>query len=282
MPCSLVATSVVGASGCKAICLSNFRPVPRLCLMVYPSRCTPRFWRVFGHSAGSTAFVKASAFWSLVPTRLSSTSSRSNCSFTEARLTRWTRLRSLSFMEYPAVTTFAQAVLSLRSLNNTGRPSVAEYNSTNGNPSSKSTYDSATVSVSVVLRHVAVCFFDSRANGNDVCGPDNCSHPPVVLLYEYVHRLRSSLRLRKVQNKHFLRYITHTTKQHSDLGALKVAHGTVQVCITGLRPGLYRGRQPSDNSQQVGASKACQQVSSKCCWQKLPERHAHLLQRIPC
>ena len=154
--------------------------------MVYPSRCTPRFWRVLGYNAGSTALVKASAFWSLVPTRLNSTSSRSNCSFTEAKITRCTPLRCLSFLEYPAVTTFAHAVLSSRSL------SIAQHNSTNGKACSKSTYDNATVSASVVLQHVAVCFFDSHAKPNNFLGPDNCSHPPVALWVSSSSRQQSA------------------------------------------------------------------------------------------
>ena len=157
-PCGPVATSVIGASGSKAIRLSKFRPVPDVYFMVYPSRCTPRFWRVLGYNAGSTALVKASAFWSLVPTRLNATSSRSNCSFTEAKITRCTPLRCLTFLEYPAVTTFAHAVLSSRSL------SIAQHNSTNGKACSKSTYDNGTVSASVVLQHVAVL-----DKGNSMC-----------------------------------------------------------------------------------------------------------------
>ena len=122
--------------GLKVISWVIFKPAEELFMISYLS-CTQSIDNAASQSVPERALVNMSAFWYFVPTNMSSVSSLSNCSLTDAKLILWTLFKCLSFLEYPGVHTFGHASLSSRILNKTLLCKSVLNNSAKGIASSK-------------------------------------------------------------------------------------------------------------------------------------------------
>ena len=144
-----------------------FKPAEDLLMISYLS-CTPSMDSAAGQNAPERAFVNMSAFWYFVPMNMSSVSSLSNCSLTDAKLILWTLFKCLSFLGYPAVHTFTHASLSSLILSKALLCESVQNNSAKGIASLKRLFAKATVSLLVVLRDTEVCFLLLQHGGKDV------------------------------------------------------------------------------------------------------------------